>query len=370
MGSASSDEQPTWPRKHPNAWETGRIITQLLTTRITEVMTIHPAMLRATIEKTVRIFTETRFDPDETAEELAALYWTIGARSDPSTMTGFGPVFQVAQRSTFDGLRMVLGGRAPGEHVVELQRRARVLVNYLMAHLKRGHRDAAQFCSPSGLTHEELIAEIHGDALYIVLAPTVPCRPSKLTIEGAILRRRTGDLLIPVDIPLDLVAAELDGYYVSGPPRSLSRLNTIEALLRFCAISLPKHIVATTGPITPSSDLIGYVIVEGIPGAAELLVEKHLSELSRWHPQQRFQIAQIFTTWLTTGANVNRIARDLCIAQQTTHRRLQQAQRAIQSDLTNRIIRVEILVALHSVLPRWAEEAEEYAKKRARKDNE
>lgn len=373
MSSAVSRGRDQWPHDLPDVPRSAEMVTQLLTRRLAATTATHVEVLNATVIKTVSTFTSLNFDAVATSHELAGRYWTMGARSAPDDAKGLSGVFKAARQTASDGVRIVLAGRTPAQNVAELQSRVQQLVDQLTRHVHRGYHEAAEyeyFGDPADA--EEWRSRIHGEAAYVVLAPTTPRPPKRLTIKGALRRITTNDLLIPADTPLDEVADQLEDVYVSGPVRPLWDCHSIEAMVRACAQTLRRTPGFRAEPIVPCSDLLGYVAFYGIPGAADVLAEKHFSALAQWHARQRLQAAQVLNAWLNTGQNVNQIARDLGIPQQTAHRRLHQGLNSIEAPLDHPISRVEIIIGLALVLPRWKAEAEQDAqsgKKRRRKDS-
>lgn len=143
------------------------------------------------------------------------------------------------------------------------------------------------------------------------------------------------------------------GQVVLGPAATVVRSFEGVALARNASALLRDGTVVDDRIIVPSIDLLGELLVRGNRLLAELLIDKHLSPLEALPPGRRLALAQILLISLERSQSVNRIARDLGLAAQTAHNRMNSLRSMLGPKLDDADQRLELIVAVRAALNRW-----------------
>lgn len=140
---------------------------------------------------------------------------------------------------------------------------------------------------------------------------------------------------------------------VLGPPSTIARCRDGVALARNAATLLREGTVIDPRPVVPSVDLLGDLLIRGNRLLTELLIDKHLAPLEDLNPARRLVLAEILLLSLERGMPLNRIARDLGIATQTAHNRMNALRLLLGDKLDDGDHRLEMMVALRAAMFRW-----------------
>lgn len=162
--------------------------------------------------------------------------------------------------------------------------------------------------------------------------------------------------LVPADMRMEQIGALVVGQVVLGPSATIGTWWRSAHVVTRAAALLSCGRVIDDRQVVPCTDLLGHVLIDGMPGLVELLVHKHLAPAERWAPQQRLRNAELLLAWLQRGVPLNRLARELNLPPQTAHNRFAQVKEAFGDVLEDPEQRLELLIALRSVLPRWRNE--------------
>jgi DNA-binding NarL/FixJ family response regulator len=150
-----------------------------------------------------------------------------------------------------------------------------------------------------------------------------------------------------------LSAVAFHGQAVLGPPSTVAQCHEAVALTRNAATLLRDGTVIDARVVVPSIDLLGELLVRGNRLLADLLIDKHLSPLETLAPARRIALAQMLLVSLERGLPLNRIARDLGVAAQTVHNRMNALRSLLGAKLDDADQRLELIVALRAALIRW-----------------
>lgn len=150
-----------------------------------------------------------------------------------------------------------------------------------------------------------------------------------------------------------LPAMTFEGQVVLGPSSTIGKSHEGVALARNAATLLREGTVSDARNVVPSVDLLGELLVRGNRLLAELLVDKHLSPLEALAPPRRLALAEILLISLERGIPLNRIARELGIAAQTAHNRMNSLRTLLGDKLDDADQRLELIVAVRAALNRW-----------------
>jgi hypothetical protein len=100
-------------------------------------------------------------------------------------------------------------------------------------------------------------------------------------------------------------------------------------------------------------DLLGDLVVNGSQLLAELAIDKHLGRLGTLTPSRRLALAELTLGALEAGTSLDQVARQLGIPRQTAHSRMKTVRKIFGDALHDPTQRLELIVALRAVLPRW-----------------
>lgn len=162
--------------------------------------------------------------------------------------------------------------------------------------------------------------------------------------------------LVPSGWPPIATARITKTQVVAGPPVLLSEAFQAVSLTGNAATILRDGSVPDPRPVVPSSDLLGELLVRGIPLLAEMLVKKHLAALVAMGYERRMALSDILLVSLERGLPLNQVAREKGLATQTAHNRMKALRDVLGDKLDDGDQRLEMIVALRSARRRWEQQ--------------
>lgn len=178
--------------------------------------------------------------------------------------------------------------------------------------------------------------------------------PEEIRNHPQVLLDDSGTMaLLAVEWEPHLAEITFRGQAVLGPPATLAKCHDSVALARNAANLLREGTVIDDRLLVPSIDLLGELLVRGNQLLAELLIDKHLAPLEDLAPTRRLALAEILLLSLERGMPLNRIARELGIAAQTAHNRMNSLRVLLGNKLDDADERLELIVALRAALAGW-----------------
>lgn len=99
------------------------------------------------------------------------------------------------------------------------------------------------------------------------------------------------------------------------------------------------------------------LLLHSEPSIGEVLVGRRLGPLAALPLQRRLKFARLLSAWLECGGSQADLAHTMQAHRQTVHYRIGRLQAMFGDQLTDRDARVEILLALRWVLPKWESDA-------------
>ena len=106
-------------------------------------------------------------------------------------------------------------------------------------------------------------------------------------------------------------------------------------------------------PVLACDDHIPALLLEAEPNLAAVLVRHRLEPLLAVPAPRRTKFARLLSCWLEHGGSQADLAGQLAMPRQTVHYQLCRLQELFGADLQDPDARVEIMLALRAVLPRW-----------------
>ena len=320
-------------------------------------------------------FVTSRANVGEAVTQVAPLLDKIGSReahrhSDASRLH---QSFKLANVAVQRGLAQVVGDLMTHDALMQLRQD-------LMAYLAQLHKIAIAGFDRThrlvSLSHEERLAELRGivfrgasirdvDQLAATIGFDPDQRvtaiisvrhqlPPEILEHPQVLIDETGTMaLLAEEWEPHLPAVAFRGQVVLGPPSIVATCHEGVVLARNAATLLREGTVVDDRIVVPSIDLLGELLVRGNRLLAELLIDKHLSPLETLAPARRMALAQILLISLERGLPLNRIARELGIAAQTAHNRMNALRSLLGAKLDDADQRLELIVALRAALLRW-----------------
>lgn len=183
-----------------------------------------------------------------------------------------------------------------------------------------------------------------------------PLPDTVLENPDTIVGNRAEAVIPPVLLEEPQVLAGIQYRMVAGPAVPLESVPEAVELTRRAARLLATGTVTHPGPIVPCGDMIGFLAIAGSPLLNELAAHKHLAPMLTLRKAQRLDYAQLLLLWLERGQPLAQIANLLSVPSQTVHHRFTVIRQLYGERLDDPNTRLEILVALRHVLPRWRAE--------------
>lgn len=159
--------------------------------------------------------------------------------------------------------------------------------------------------------------------------------------------------LVPAHWTPKALARIVKTQVVTGPPIPLAEAFQAVSLTGNAATILRDGSVPDPRAVVPSSDLLGELLVRGIPLLADMLVEKHLGPLIAMAYERRMALSDILLVSLERGLPLNGVAREKGLATQTAHNRMKVLRDALGDKLDDGDQRLEMIVALRSARRQW-----------------
>lgn len=192
-----------------------------------------------------------------------------------------------------------------------------------------------------------------GSRMLAIASVIAPLPESIRDRRDALASERGTEMLIPESWDLHEFASQLQGQAVAGPPAVLAEAANATNLSRRAADMLRDGSASDGRLLVPYSDLLADLLVGGNLLLTDLIVQKHLAELSGLSPSRRLDLAEMLLHSLERGIPTNQLARDLGIPPQTAHSRMQVLRTMFGDALDDPTQRLELIVALRATLPRW-----------------
>lgn len=331
-------------------------------------------LLTRTVTASIDAFIDADTDPHCAANAVSHLMDLIGERQ---ARRGFGTneldtSFRVAMAVAQKGLVAALGNCVAHDTLVRLrealviylsvlhrQARASLLhTNHLIAMSpeQRHRRFTAAVFGGDASIHINKIAALEGfdptDLFLVVVSVEIEIpaevRNHPRTISGSSFR----EALVPKSWG-PYLPEHLEGQAVTGPAVHLAHVADAIALARQAAAMVREGTVIDPRPLVPYVDLLGDLLVGGNRLLTELIFNKHLARFEDLPLQRRLDLAELLLNSLESGQSMNHVARDLGIPPQTAHSRMKTLRAIFGDDLKDPTLRLELIVALRSALPRW-----------------
>lgn len=333
------------------------------------------ALIGDAIGVAIDAFVASRANVGEAVRQVAPLLDKIGCREalrhpDASRLHHS---FKLANVAVQRGLMQVVGELMTHDTLMQLRQDLMIYLAQLHKIATAGYDRTFRFVS---LTHDERLAELRaivflGAAPRDVdqLAATIGVDPGqRVTPIVSVQHVLPDEILNHPQVLIDnsrtmallaeewephLAAVPFHGQIVLGPPSTVAKCHDGVALTRNAATLLREGTVVDARTVVPSIDLLGELLVRGNRLLAELLVEKHLAPMETLAPARRLVLAEILLVSLERGIPMNRVARDLGIAAQTAHNRMNALRGMLGTKLEDSDQRLELIVALRAALSRW-----------------
>lgn len=340
-------------------------------------------LVRRVIKESMLTFINNGGNRAAAEREMAPLLWEIGERHARRgrSQDELNRAFVEVEKATHRGLPFVMNRNAVG-------RQAELLHTALSCYIRRLHRHtiigweraqvlhsipqphpaddtASRRMRPSDPDRLASFVELYGVALHepyrAIVTTGDTLGPDVLALPEALTANDLSEVLLPAAWTAERLADLLTHQAVIGPVVPLGEARA-SAQLALRGAELLRDGLATDARIAvPCTDLTGVLLIDGNPQLAELVVTKHLGPLEALSARRRWHVTQVLLTSLECGKPLTDVARSLGIPTQTAHSRMKSAKELLGDAVANPEDRLELIVALHAVLPRWRTEAERCA---------
>lgn len=189
--------------------------------------------------------------------------------------------------------------------------------------------------------------------LRAVVATTAPLPSSLLQHDDTLSGLHPFEALVPARWHDDDLSRHLSVQVVAGPPATLQEVPDSVDLTRRGAALLRDQVAADDRTVVPCADLAGPLVVGGNPYLNEMIVAKRLLSLEQTGVRRRVQLGELLLEWLERGIPLTRLAAVLDVNVQTAHSRMKVLRDLFGDALDEPAARLELILALHTVLPRW-----------------
>ncbi len=313
-------------------------------------------------------------DPVIAARRVAYLCHAIGARQarlgrDADDLAG---AFRTARISAQQGLAGALD-QVCGDDLAALREQLGIYLRHLFGHALHGLTCTRRLMdlTPAqrlDLLRDQLFHDHHRMPLATLLplcdlGGMVTVRPvvSRTDLLDRTLRQHSQtvagrdprEVLVPGEWTPEDISRLAGGPVALGPVVDISRANEAVRIARAAArvSSIERDSDVSV------DDVLGPLLVSTSPLLVDLLVQRHLSELSALTPVRRLGLAETLLHWLQSGQPINSVARELGLPAQTAHSRIAAARKMFGDLLDDADGRLELMIALRSVLPQWHDAA-------------
>ncbi len=192
-----------------------------------------------------------------------------------------------------------------------------------------------------------------GGMLRAVVATTAPLPASLLRHGDTLAGLHPFEALVPAQWHDDDLALRGAEQVVAGPPATLHEVPDSLHLARRAAALLRDRTTTDDRTVVPCADLAGPLVVGGNPYLNEMIVAKRLLSLEQTGVRRRVQLGELLLEWLERGIPLTRLAVVLDVNVQTAHSRMKVLRDLFGDALDEPAARLELILALHTVLPRW-----------------
>ncbi|MFD1859247.1 helix-turn-helix domain-containing protein [Aeromicrobium camelliae] len=282
--------------------------------------------------------------------------------------------FRAARIATQRGLSTVIGEAITGSVVIRLREELMSYLAFLFAHAREGlelereriARAKAERpkvsaptkgngASPTLTTSQRrALARLRdGEQLVVLTAVTEPLPIALCHQPGVAADDERQTALAPAAWCAEQLCEWLDGQAVLGPAVTISDAAGAVALVRRAAAMLADGTIEDPRRLVPFQDLLGSMLLASNPILNELMIAKHFASWEQMPASRRVALAEFLQLWLERGQPTNQLARELGVPPQTAHSRMKAIRQLLGDALDDPTQRLELMVALRAVLPRW-----------------
>ncbi|WP_166376039.1 helix-turn-helix domain-containing protein [Aeromicrobium phragmitis] len=276
--------------------------------------------------------------------------------------------FRAARIATQRGLSAVIGEAITGSVVIRLREELMSYLAFLFSHaragleLERERIERAELerprrtTAPPALTSSQrrALARLRdGEQLVVLTAVTEPLPIALCHQPGVAADDERQTALAPAAWCAEQLCEWLDGQAVLGPAVTINDAIAAVALVRRAAGMLADGTIEDPRRLVPFEDLLGAMLLASNPVLNELMIAKHFASWGPMPASRRVALAEFLQLWLERGQPTNQLARELGIPPQTAHSRMKAVRQLLGEALDDPTQRLELMVALRAILPRW-----------------
>jgi hypothetical protein len=321
----------------------------------------------------VQAFLETNAAPQIAARRVKRQLRHLGAKQPQEHLDArdLRRAFEHAQSVALVAARRHFEAHLTHDEVLEILNR---IAEYLRLLHDQAHRGLTETSRLLSLTAEDqhtelrralfhttepidLLAMLTGHDAMAVYRPVVAVDgllPDSITqAPGAIVGNACEALVSPETLEDRDLCGELTHLVAVGPAVSLESMPESIDLARRAARLLQSGRASHPGPMVPCSDLVAELAVAGSPLLSQLAAHQCVGPLMDLRASQRTGYMQLLLCWLEQGPPLSRVAAGLHMPPQTAHHRFSVLRRMYGERLEHPNGRLELLVALRHLLPRW-----------------
>lgn len=270
-------------------------------------------------------------------------------------------LFRAVHPVVVSALGQVVGDTVRGDAMLALRRAAQRYLHLVCATMtvelrresaRRAHRHAHWRAEVGGVDEPPHHAGRLGQIRALVSVHDE--LPLALRTDPRLIARPSAyELLVPEDVALHTLVPALTGQVVVGPLTPWADLGDSLQLVWRATRLLSDGLAADDRLLVPCTEMLGPLLVAGNPLLTGMLVSKHLAVFDGIRTLRRNDLALTLLRWLETAVPTNQLARDMGLPPQTLHSRLSKLREMFGAKLEDPPTRLELIVALRSVLPSW-----------------
>lgn len=281
--------------------------------------------------------------------------------------------FRAARIATQRGLSAVIGEAITGSVVIRLREELMSYLAFLFAHARAGlelereriarastarppasaSKGAAAATALTRSQRRALARLRDGEQLVVLTAVTEPLPIALCHQPGVAADDDRHTALAPAAWCAETLSEWLHGQAVLGPAVTISDAAGAVALVRRAATMLADGTLEDPRRLVPFQDLLGSMLLASNPVLNELMIAKHFSSWEQLPASRRVALAEFLQLWLERGQPTNQLARELGVPPQTAHSRMKAIRQLLGEALDDPTQRLELMVALRAILPRW-----------------
>jgi hypothetical protein len=278
--------------------------------------------------------------------------------------------FERASQAALVGVRRALGTDVHGDPLADVLSRVAEYMRLLQGHARAGLTQAERLLSvPEEDRRKQLRRALFGSgepidalalltghdpaALYVAVISVRAPLPDALTHDPTVFLGTPVEALVPAGQAAESLADVLTDQAVVSPPTPLEQCTEAIDLTRRAAMLLRSGVIKRSRTVVSGADLIGPTMLGGHRLLGEWAVQRHLGELGAMKEPRRSDYAVLLLTWLERGQPLSHIAQVLDVPAQTAHHRFHAIRTLFGDRLDNPLTRLELIVALRTVLPHW-----------------